>query len=85
MSEPITSLWRRLADRLQGNLHGITGGLMGAQPVAAVVRVKRTRSMWRSTNANGHVATTCQRESTAVASCCCAQTLDLHAHRAYVW
>jgi cell division protein FtsW len=34
MSEPITSLWRRLADRLQGNLHGITGGLMGAQPVA---------------------------------------------------
>ena len=34
MSEPTTSLWRRLASSLQGNLHGITGGLMGVQPVA---------------------------------------------------
>ena len=34
MSEPTTSLWRRLANSLQGNLHGITGGVMGVQPVA---------------------------------------------------
>jgi len=34
MSEPTTSVWRRLASSLQGNLHGITGGLMGVQPVA---------------------------------------------------